>query len=136
MMQTTQDWEGEKLAPFVIWWNWHHGGFGNLLPDPLMRPGLVEVMDICVEYTLELLLMQDEQVIETLTPHTAQKPFTDGIRSWSLIRCFENLDPTRLCNPSEARPKLAIVLPKKVFRPLSIRRGFPKLLCGPSKGTK
>jgi hypothetical protein len=136
MMQTTQDWEGEKLAPFVIWWNWHHVGFGNLLPDPLMRPGLVEVMDICVEYALELLLMQDEQVIETLTPHTAQKPFTDGIRSWSLIRCFENLDPTRLCNPSEARPKLAIVLPKKVFRPLSIRRGFPKLLCGPSKGTK
>jgi hypothetical protein len=101
-----------------------------------MRPGLVEVMDICVEYALELLLMQDEQVIETLTPHTAQKPFTDGIRSWSLIRGFENLDPTRLCNPSEARPKLAIVLPKKVFRPLSIRRGFPKLLCGPSKGTK
>jgi len=77
MMQTTQDWEGEKLAPFVIWWNWHHVGFGN-----------------------------------------------------------ENLDPTRMCNPSEARPKLAIVLPKMVFRPLSIRRGFPKLLCGPSKGTK
>ncbi len=80
--------------------------------------------------------MEDEQVIETLTPHTAQKAFTDGIRSWSLIRCFENLDPTRMCNPSEARPKLAIVLPKMVFRPLSIRRGFPKLLGSPSEGTK
>lgn len=46
MMQSTQDWEGENLTPFVIWWNWHHVGFGNLLPDPLMRTGLVEVMDI------------------------------------------------------------------------------------------
>jgi len=51
-----------------------------------------------------------------------------------MIGCFENLDPTRIRNPREARPKLAIIIPKKVFRLLSICCGFPKLLCSPSIG--
>jgi hypothetical protein len=45
--------------------------FWNLLPDALMRPGSVEVVYIGSQDPLELLLMQDEQVIETLTTHTA-----------------------------------------------------------------
>lgn len=99
-----------------------------------MWAGLVEVMNIRVEYALELLLIEDEQMIETLASHTPKKAFTDSIRSRCLIGCFENLDLTRVRNPCEAYPKLAIVIPKKVFRPLSPRRGFPKLLCGPSIG--
>ena len=61
---------------------------GNLLLDPLMRLGSVEVVDIRVEYPLELLLMQDEQVIETLASHTSEKAFTDGVRSRGVIRGF------------------------------------------------
>jgi len=99
-----------------------------------MWAGLVEVMNIRVEYALELLLMEDKQMIETLAPHTPKKAFTDSIRSRCSIRCFENLDSTRVCNPREAHPELTIIVPKKVFRPLSPRRGFPKLLCGPSVG--
>src|SRR5258708_12335643 len=76
--------------------------------------------------------MQDEQVIETLASHTAQKAFTDGIRLRGVIRYFENLDSTRLRNPCEVHPKLAIVITDEILRSLSIGGGFPNLFCGPS----
>ena len=50
-----------------------------------MRPGMVEVEDIRVEYALELLLLQDEQMVQAFTPHTPEKTFTDGIGSRSVI---------------------------------------------------
>jgi hypothetical protein len=102
--------------------------FGNLLFDPLMWSGSIEVLDIGVEDTVELFLMQDEQMIEAFTSDTPQKAFTDGIGSRGVIRRFENLDSTRSRNTGEVHPKLAIVIPKKVFRPLSIGRGFSQLL--------
>jgi len=70
MMESTQDREREDLATCVNWWHWSSLRLWNLLPDPLMRPGSVEVMHRGVEHTMELLLMQDEQMIEALMPHT------------------------------------------------------------------
>jgi len=84
-----------------------------------MRASLVEVERIRVEHSVKLLLMEDEQVIETFATHTPEKALTDGIGSWSVIRRFENLDATRECNPSEVHPKLAIIIPDEVFRSLS-----------------
>ena len=83
---------------------------------------------------MKLLLMQDEQMIETLTPYTAKEPLTDGIRAWGVIRSFENFNVTRLRNPSEAHPKLAIVITDEVLRPHTIGGGFPKLLSSPGVG--
>ena len=97
-----------------------------------MRPGSVEVVHIRVEHAVELLLMQDEQMIEALTPYTAEEPLTDGIRARGVIRSFENLNVTRLRNPSEAHTKLAVVITDEVLRPHSKGGGFPKLLCSPS----
>jgi hypothetical protein len=96
----------------------------NLLFDPLMWSGSIEVLDIGIENTVEPLLMQDEQMIETFTSYTQEKAFTDGIGSRGVIRRFEHLDSTRSRNTGEVHPKLAIVIPKKVFRPLPIGRGF------------
>jgi hypothetical protein len=89
-----------------------------------MRPNPIEVVYICVEYALELLLMQDEQMIEALAPHAPEKPLTDGIRSRGLIRCFEDLNATRLCNTGEVPPELAIVIPNEILRSLSKGCGF------------
>ncbi len=75
--------------------------------------------------------MQDEQVIETLASYTSEKAFTCGIRLRNVIRCFENLDSTCLRNPLEALPKLTIIIPDEILRPLTIGSGFPKLLCSP-----
>ena len=52
-----------------------------MLLNALMRPGSVEVVRIRVEHAVELLLMEDEQMIEALTPDTSQEPLTDGIGS-------------------------------------------------------
>ena len=71
VVQSTQNWQGEDLASLVIQRNRLTIPFWNLLPDALMRPGSVEVVYIGSQDPLELLLMQDEQVIETLTTHTA-----------------------------------------------------------------
>ncbi len=99
-----------------------------------MWPGLVEVERIRVEYTMELLLLEDKQMIETLATHTSEKAFTDGIRSRGVIRDLENLDPTRLRNTGEVRPKLAIVITDEVLRSFAKGGGFPQLLCSPSVG--
>jgi len=93
-----------------------------------MRPGSVEGVPIRVEHALELLLMQDEQMIEALTPYTAEEPLTDGMRARDVRRSFKNLNVTRLRNPSEAHPKLAIVITDEVLRPHTKGGGFPKVL--------
>jgi hypothetical protein len=83
---------------------------------------------------MELLLMQDEQVVETLSPHTSEKPFTDGIRSRGVIRSLKNFKVTRLRNSREAHPKLAIMIMDEILRPLAIGVGLPKRFGGPSVG--
>src|SRR2546430_5835823 len=75
-------------------------------------------------------------MIETLSTDTPQKPFTDGIRARGEIRSCENLDATRLRNPSEAHPKFAVVITDEVLRPHTIGGGFPQLLCGPGIGRR
>ena len=105
----------------------------NLLFDPLMRSSPVEVVHIRVEHPVELLLMEDEQMIEALTSYTSQEPFTDGMRSWCVIRGFENLDVTRLSKPREAHPKLAIVITDEVLRSHAIGGGFSKRFGGPRR---
>jgi len=72
--------------------------------------------------------MQDEQMIEALTPYTAEEPLTDGMRARDVRRSFKNLNVTRLRNPSEAHPKLAIVITDEVLRPHTKGGGFPKVL--------
>jgi hypothetical protein len=42
--------------------------FWDLLFDALMRSGLIEVLDIGLKDTIQLLLLEDEKVIETLSP--------------------------------------------------------------------
>jgi hypothetical protein len=84
-----------------------------------------------MEDAVELLLMHDEQMIEALTPHTSQEPLTDGIGSRGVIGGCENLDATRLGNPREGQPKLAIIITAEVLRPHAISGGLPQLLRRP-----
>src|SRR5215470_5075285 len=96
-----------------------------------MRSGLIEVLDIGTQDTMQLLLLQDEQVIETFAPHTAQKAFTDRIGPWRVRRCFQDLDAAGLGNPRESHPKLAIVISDEILRPHTKGRGEASLLGSP-----
>ena len=78
-MQSTRDWKGEDLTSLVIQRNRLPISSWDLLSDSLMWPGLIEVLYLGTQGTMQLLLLQDEQVIETLPTHVAQKAFTDGI---------------------------------------------------------
>ena len=102
--------------------------------DSLMRSSVVEVCHIPIEHALELPLVIDQDMIKAFLSHTPQEAFADRIGSGSVIRGFKNLDGTRLCNPCETQPKLAIIIPDEVLRPRAIAGGFPKLLCRPSIG--
>src|SRR5215470_1631723 len=81
-MQAAQDREGDDLATCILGCLGSSFLLRNLLLDTLMRSGLVEVRHIGIEDALELLLLEDEQVIEALTPHTTQIAFTDRIGPW------------------------------------------------------
>ncbi len=78
--------------------------------------------------------MQDQQVIEALTPDTAEETLTDRIGKRGVIGCFENLDATCLRRPCEGHPKLAIIITDEILRTRAIGGGLPKLLRRPSVG--
>ena len=75
--------------------------------------------------------MEDQQMVKAFLPHTPHKAFTDGVRSWRVIRRFENLNGTRGRHPSETGAKFTIVIPNHILRYLPIWRGFSKLLRNP-----
>ena len=101
-----------------------------------LRSGLIEVLDIGTQDTMQLLLLQDEQVIETLATHAAQKAFTDGIGPWCVIRCFQDLDAAGCGHARETGSELGITITDEILRTLTIGGGEPSLLCGPSvRGT-
>ena len=97
-----------------------------------MRSCLVEVAHIGIEHALELLLLQDQQVVQAFLPHTPQKSLTDGIGSWGMIGRFEDLNAARCGHVGETGAKFGIIIPNQVLGCLSIRGGFPYLLCCPS----
>ena len=136
MMLATQNGEREDLAICVICWHWPSLRFWNLLPDALMRPGSVEIVHIGVEHSVELLLLQDEQMIEALAPHAPQKALADGIGSGSVIRGVENLNRTHCGHTSETGPKFPIVITDQMLRHLPKWRGFAQLLRHPGIGRR
>jgi len=109
---------------------------GDLLCHPLMRPCLVEIGDVRLEDALELLLLKDQQVVQTCLPHTPQKTLADGIGSWGMNGGFEHTDATRGRHAGKARPEFAVVITKQILRCLPIGRRFPKLLRYPGIGRR
>ena len=77
--------------------DWPIAGFtcrciGDLLLQALVRTCAIEVGTIGLEDPSELLLMQDEQMIQTFTTHTPQKPLTVCVGAGSMERRLEHLD--------------------------------------------
>ena len=101
-----------------------------------LRPGLVEILDIGTQDTMQLLLLQDEQVIQTLATHAAKEAFTDGIGPWCVIRRFEYLDAATCSHTRETGSELVITIANEILRSLSIRGYLSQLLCSPGIGRR
>ena len=97
---------------------------------------LLEVGHIGIEDALELPLMQDQQVVQTLLPHTPHESLADGIGPWGMNRRFEQLDATGPRHPHKRGAKFAIVISYQILRCLSIGRGFAELLGRPGIGRR
>ena len=126
MVQSAQDWEGEDFATIVIWRDRLTIPFWNLLLDALMRSGSIEVLDIGMQDTMQLLLLEDEQVIETLSTHAAQKPFTDRIGSWCVVRCSEHIDAAGCGHACGRGTKFVITVVNEIVRRLAIGSRLPE----------
>jgi hypothetical protein len=61
----------------------------NLLMNTLMWSGFIEIRNVSMQDTMQLLLMEDQQVIQALSPHTQEKAFTNGIGSWCVVGGLE-----------------------------------------------
>lgn len=57
-----------------------------------MGTRLVEVGHIGLEDTGELLLGEDEQMVEALTPRAPQEPFAESVGAWGVERRLQHLD--------------------------------------------
>ena len=95
---------------------------------------LVEVRHIRIEDTLELPLMQDQQVVETFLPYTPHEPLTDGIGSRSVMGGSKDFNVARCCDSGERGSKFGIVVTEQILGGLPIGGGFPKLLRYPGIG--
>ena len=84
-----------------------------------MGASLIEMGDISVEDTSELLLVQDEQVIEALPAHTPQEAFTAAIGSRSAEGCSQELDPGPACHLRKEVAELAVVVTDEQARGLA-----------------
>jgi len=54
----------------------------DALPTPLVRSVPVVVGDIVEQHPPQVLLVQEEQMVEALTPHATQQPLASRIRTW------------------------------------------------------
>jgi hypothetical protein len=75
---------------------------------------------------MQLLLLEDEKVIETLSRHAQEKSFTHRIGSRRVVGRFEYLDAARFCHASETGSKRAITIANEILRRLSIGGCLPQ----------
>jgi hypothetical protein len=62
----------------------------------------IEICHMLIEHALELLLVVNQEGIETFATHATQKPSTDGTCSWGSIRRSEQFDVGHGCHTSKA----------------------------------
>ncbi len=99
-----------------------------------MWPSLIVVHDIGFQETVEVFLLQDQEMIQAFPPHASQKSFTDGIGSWRPIGRSKHVDTACCCHACKMLPEFAIIIPDQILWGLFIRRGLPQLLRDPGIG--
>jgi hypothetical protein len=91
----------------------------------------MKVEDIGIEKSVELPLMEDQEMIQAFSPHASQKAFTHGIRLRRSVRRAKDFDAARGCYSGEMRAEFTVVIPDQIFWRVSIGGRFSQLLCHP-----
>jgi hypothetical protein len=109
-------------------------GGRDLLLHALVRPGGVEGEHELAQDAPEVGLAEDEQVVQALLPHRAQKSLADRVRSRCSGGRGYQVDAGGLGDAGEDRPVLAVMVEDEVLGVLTERSGFTQLLGHPGVG--
>jgi len=132
MMEPVQNWECDNL-PFSLFL-WSEGvPLRNLLLYPLMWTGVIEILDVFPDHAMQVPFSQNQDVIKTFSPHTAQKLFAERVGFRSAIGRLQDFNRASLRDSHEGFPtqSVAIAIPNQKARRLAVRRGFAQLLRDP-----
>ncbi len=131
MMQATEHREGDD-SPFAIGCRLLLGW--DPLLNALMWSSLVEVDHVLLERVAQVPLPEDQHVIQAFAAHAANQAFAHRVRSGSLDRRSEHLDPAAHGDGGEVRPVLGIVVANEIFRRFPKRGSPTELLSDPCIG--
>ncbi len=100
VVETTQDWRGADRPRAGTTFPERSG---NLLLEPLMRPGGVEERHILRQDAPQVILAHDQQVVQALPANATKEPLTDRVLFWCPVRCAHLLDAGRCSDLGEGR---------------------------------
>ena len=86
---------------------------GYALLDALVGSGVIEVRLILLHHPLQMSLAQDEEEVQALSPHTAQKALTVSIRLRRLIGCAQHLNSSPGSYRRERDAVLVVIVPNE-----------------------
>jgi hypothetical protein len=90
-----------------------------------MWPSLIVVHDIGLEETVELFLLQDQEMVQAFSPDASQKAFADGIYSRRSVQRSKYFDTTCYCHSCNMLPEFAIIIPDEIIWGLPKWCGLP-----------
>jgi hypothetical protein len=132
MVQATQDRNATHYPSAVLkhdsWWHWCR------LPKALVRPLLVEVVDVLAERMRQMALAQDEHVVQALAPHAPEEPLAGGVLPGRAVGRAQLLDAARRRDLGERPAELPVVIVDEIPGPPAIGRGLTQLLRDPGVG--
>ncbi len=82
----------------------------GVLPDPLMRPILVEVGHVLPEHAPQVGLPQHHDVVQALPPDAAEEPLAGGVLPGGAVRGPQRRDAARRRAAGEGWAILAIAI--------------------------
>jgi len=99
-----------------------------------MWPSLIVVHDIGLEKTVELFLVQDQEMIQAFSPDASQKAFTDCVGSWCSVRRSKDFDAAGCRHSCKMLAEFPVVIPNQICWRLPKRSCLPQLLRDPGIG--
>ena len=106
-------------------------GNRDLLLKPLVRAGRVKVGDVFINEAIQMSLAQNQHVIQTLPPNTANETLTNRIGFRCTHRRSDDLDPPPFGDLCETLAVLTVVVSDQKAGTRIVRRDFPNLLGDP-----
>ncbi len=131
MVQPTQHGNSTNLAQLIRRRSRKHRRVRNPLSKPLMGASLIKVQGISLEEAIALFLIENEEVIQAFSSHTAQKTFANGIRLRSSKWRSKHLDPTGGGHSRKTWPKFLVIIPDEICGCLPIGSRFSQRYAPP-----